>query len=214
MAAVVFILFMALLVDRSRQDRHKSDVQGGEDLAVRPGKESVYVGETPGQEKGRDGNMAKGTEQEDKDSLLFFGKEHLLFLQESGKESFCRTFETYLRNNGRKASCCVILSNITPLSERTTMFYIQTNESAGNIYQILLNPVEDFCEITPYAGELADIEVYGGAGEGDTIERIYLYKNPEADKKIEVEMPTLEEETAAKEKEMEKSKDEMGTPSW
>lgn len=131
---------------------------------------------------------------------MYFQEEYLSFLTDNEKEHFKKEFSGFLKLHGKRedATCCVILGNVTALSEKTRMFYVQTNEPSGNLYQVIVNTEQGFWEMESYEGEITDIEVYGGVREGDNIERIYIYENPEAD--VEIEIPTLEEEQEAKEK--------------
>lgn len=141
-------------------------------------------------------------EKEEEISFTFYQEENLGFLsngmQEKVKAEFLQMLKSSI-NNGNE-TCCVILSNLEALSNRTYRFYIQTNADLNNLYQVIVNESQDFLEITSYRKEIKDIESYGGAALYDNIESIYIYGNK---KEIVIEEPTLEEEQEAKAKEYE-----------
>ena len=126
------------------------------------------------------------------------------FLSVSKRNEVYRLFETFTeqRRSGN-LTCCAILGNVRELSRETVLFYLQTNENADNVYQVIINAEKDFLEIEHYRGVIADIEAYGGAKDGDNIEDIYAYEYPE--KKIS--MLSLEEEQAGKEQDYQEYKE-------
>lgn len=132
-------------------------------------------------------------------TLTYYNEEYLSFLSVSKRNEVYRLFETFTeqRRKSGNLTCCAILGNVRELSRETVLFYLQTNENADNVYQVIINAEKDFLDIEHYRGVIADIEAYGGAKDGDNIEDIYVYGEPPEREKVE--MPSLEEEQAGKE---------------
>ncbi len=140
-------------------------------------------------------------------ALTYYNEEYLSFLSVSKRNEVYRLFETFTeqRRKSGNLTCCAILGNVRELSRETVLFYLQTNENADNVYQVIINAEKDFLEIEHYRGVIADIEAYGGAKDGDNIEDIYAYGEPP--EKEKAEMPSLEEEQAGKEQDYQEYKE-------
>ena len=139
--------------------------------------------------------------------LLFFQEEILSFLSVRMRDEFKAEFsETAARQEEKGITCCVVLKNITALSGHTYRFYVQTNESENNLYQIIINESADMIDIEKIDYLIPEIESYGGVLPGDTIERIYVYGTGINQAPESRESVTLEEETEAKEKEYQEGK--------
>lgn len=141
--------------------------------------------------------------EEEEISFIFYQEENLSFLSTGMQEKVKTNFLQMLKSSIDKGNetCCVILSNLEALSNRTYRFYIQTNADVNNLYQVIVNESKDFLEITFYRNQIEDIESYGGATLYDNIESIYVYGKK---KEIVIDEPTLEEEQEAKAKEYDK----------
>lgn len=139
-------------------------------------------------------------ERKEEPALIFFQEENLFFLSESAQEQFKAEFAALIKSEmiPGDVTCCTVLSNVRSLSNRTFLFYVQTNAPVGNLYQVIANDGEQFFDMEVYGEEIPDIEVYGGAAPDDSIERIYLYGDGGVKKEIEI--PSLEEESEEKEK--------------
>lgn len=112
---------------------------------------------------------------EPEERFLFFQEEVLDFLSESFQTQLKKEFSNMIEREGDPGTtCCVVLSNVQPLSSSTYQIFVQTNESENNLYQIIVNESEGMLDMEAYNQSIPEIETYGGVGYGDTIERIYL----------------------------------------
>ena len=183
-------------------------------FAFQKGKENVpKFGTKQPEEKKAKQEEQKGADKQkentggDVPTLTYYNEEYLSFLSASKRNEVYRQFETFTeqRRKSGNLTCCAILGNVRELSRETIMFYLQTNENADNVYQVIINEEKNFLEIEHYRGVIADIEAYGGAKDGDNIEAIYAHG--EIKKKEKVEMPSLEEEQAGKEQDYQNYKE-------
>lgn len=141
---------------------------------------SFYFGNQEQEEWHRQGTAQREEQVEEPDTeiteLTFFQEEFLDVFSKSFREEIKEKFSDEIELNGDPGtSCCVVLSNVEPLSGHTYQLFIQTNEAENNLYQVLANESEDMIDIELYKMDIPEIEKYGGVGYGDTIERIYIY---------------------------------------
>lgn len=183
-------------------------------FAFQNGKENVpKFGTKQPEEKGTEQKEQKDTDKQKETTvdyiptITYYNEEYLSFLSASKRKEVYRQFETFTeqRRKSGNLTCCAILGNVRELSRETVMFYLQTNENADNVYQVIINAEKNFLEIEHYRGVIADIEMYGGAKDGDNIEEIYAYGEPP--EKEKAEMPSLEEEQAGKEQDYQNYKE-------
>ena len=84
-------------------------------------------------------------------ALTYYNEEYLSFLSVSKRNEVYRLFETFTeqrRKSGNLTMCRAILGNVKrELSRETVLFYLQTNENADNVYQVIINAEKDFLEI-------------------------------------------------------------------
>lgn len=141
---------------------------------------SFYFGNQEKEERHRQEKTQREEQAEEPDTeiteLTFFQEESLEVFSKSFRKEIKEKFSDEIELNGDPGtSCCVVLSNVEPLSSHTYQLFIQTNEAENNLYQVLANESEDMIDIELYKMDIPEIEKYGGVGYGDTIERIYIY---------------------------------------
>lgn len=131
--------------------------------------------------------------------ISFFQEDALDFLSENMVEHVEEVCSLYVKTEGEEGvSCAVILSNVLSLSKHTYRFFLQTNESQNNLYQVIVNEKEMMVDIERYDASIDNIESYGGVGYGDNIEAIYIYGDGTNEDELTERELTLDEEMQAK----------------